>query len=88
MPFPDEKYFNALHDDLKSLNEKVYKIELSLAEMSGEKMGAKIEKHDAKITALEEFKSKLIGALIIIQVFWGLVAGVLGGFIIWTITHK
>ena len=80
--------FDALHGDLKLLNEKVQQIALRLAEMSGEKIGMKLEKHENKIEALEKFNHKIVGALAIIVLIWTPLCTIVAGLIIFWLTQS
>lgn len=81
---PADKWFDALHDDLKSLNEKVQRIELSLSEMKGQEIGSRMKSLENKVDLLEDFKSKAIGALIILNGIWGIVAA----YVVWKLTRS
>lgn len=87
MPITDKDRFEALHRDLRGLNDKVHRIELLLAEMSGKEYGARLEKLSTKTEALETFKSRVVGAGFIIGGIWPPLCGIAGGLIIWWITR-
>lgn len=71
-----------LRDDVKCLTEKIGNLQLEMAGYALKDLKAKVSSNDAKIQALDSFKNKLIGALIIMQLFWGIVAAVLGALIL------
>lgn len=84
----EDKWFDALHSDLKSLNDKVQRVENVLSEMKGEKIGGRLEKTENKVERLEEFKSRAIGALLIIGFIWSPFCAVATGLLVWWITKN
>lgn len=87
MPTTDKDWFDALHGDLKSLNDKVQRIEVSLAEMTGKEYGQKLEKLSVKIEGLEAFRSRAIGALAIVALIWSPLCAIATGTLVWWITR-
>lgn len=87
MPDREDRWFDALHGDLKSLNEKVRSVEIILSEMKGEKMGSRLEKMENKVDGLEDFKSRALGALLIVTLIWTPTCAAVTGILVWWITR-
>lgn len=90
MPSEDvsQRWFDALHGDLKGLDDKVQRVENVLSEMKGERIGGRLEKLENNVNNLENFKSRALGALLIVALIWSPLCAVITGLLVWWITKS